>query len=59
MKQIYKTAFIGPFVTIKLVTISSKSRTLSLMGPAIELAIVELTKGWKVLLDEQHNRVCA
>ena len=56
VKQIYKTAIIGPFVTIELAS-SSKPCDLSFADP-IELEIKELTKGWNMVLDEQHCKVC-
>ena len=56
VKQIYKTAIIGPSVTIKL-TSYSKSRTLSFVDP-IELVIKKLTKGWSSMVDELHHKVC-
>ena len=57
VKQIYKTAIIGPSVTIKLASYSIKSRTLSFADP-VELEIKELTNGWNVVLDEKHYKVC-
>ena len=50
MKKIYKKATIGPSINIQL------ERVLSVLP--IELQIKELTKGWNVVLDEQHYEVC-
>ena len=61
VKQIYKTAIIGPSAIIKLAS-SSKfevhlERSFSFISP-IELEIKELTRGWNVDYDEQHYKVC-
>ena len=51
MKQIYKNATIGPSVNLQLEDL------LSAVYP-IELEIKKLTKGWNVVLDEDHWKVC-
>ena len=51
MKQIYKNATIGPSVNIQL------EHVLSAVSP-IELDVKKLTKGWNVVVDEDHWKVC-
>ena len=51
MKQIYKNATIGSSVNIQL------GHVLSAVSP-IELDIKKLTKGWNVLRDKDHWKVC-
>ena len=54
VKLIYKTAIMGPYVTIELAT---SSKLKAFVNP-IELEIKKLTKGWNVVLDEEHHKVC-
>ena len=51
VKKIYEKATIGPSINIQLVHV------LSSVLP-VELQIKKLTKGWNVVYDEQHHKVC-